>query len=516
LSGQVTARSVAGILAAAAASHPEKVYVIAEDEQVTYRDLYSKVERLARGLLARGLRPGNHIALMMRNRPLFLELYGAASRAGLVFAPLVTESTVPEVVRAVRQYDIDMLIIDDSRRDYFETELGQSPEADELLRPRLLFESDLAEMLTEKTPVELPDVDEKAVAAFMITSGTTGRPKAIMHTNYVAWAQVDAVAERIGYTEDDRLMVVLPFFHGNALVWSALTAAYARASILVPSRFSASRYWSVAKEHGATHGNLLTGALNMLLAQPPSPLDRQHGMRVIHATVTPATHEALTQRFGVKVVCVWAFAESPLGTMTTPGYQYRPGLVGWPMGRNNEIAVMDESGRQVGPDEVGELAIKNDAAMLGYYGDPEATASVMRDGWVFSGDLGWKDSEGLYYFLGRRKQIIRRSGENISPEEVEDALNSHPAVAESAAFAVPDDIRGEEVKAIVVPVPGTTPSPEELIEWCERRLTGFKVPRYIEFRKSIPKTDTQKVQRDRLRAENDFAKNTWDRSAARR
>jgi crotonobetaine/carnitine-CoA ligase len=516
VTGRLAPRSVAGIFADAAAEHPEKIFAFSPGEDLTYGALFDRAERLAAGLLAAGIQRGSRIGLLMANRPQFLVIYAAVARAGMVFVPLVTDSTVAELIKTIRQTEIDLLIADDARAAYIESALRDSGLGESGVGCRILGEAEMGQVTEAGNPKLLREVRSDDVVAFMITSGTTGRPKAIMHTNYVAWAQAEAVKERIGYTESDRLMVVLPFFHGNALVWSALTAAHARASIVIPPRFSASGYWHTVREHGCTHGNLLTGALNMLLAQPPSSIDNTHGMRTVMATITPGTHKVFSERFAVNIVTVWAFAEAPLGTMATPTFAYRPGLVGWPLGKNNTIAVLDTDGQELPAGEVGELAVKNDAAMTGYYGDPEATAEVMRAGWVFSGDLGYRDDEGLFYFVGRRKQIIRRSGENISPEEVEDCLNEHPGVVESAVFAVPDDIRGEEVKAVVVLDAGQRPTPDELAGWCAQRLTAFKIPRYIESRDAIPKTETQKVQRHLLAAEPDFKANTWDRQVGAR
>jgi crotonobetaine/carnitine-CoA ligase len=181
------------------------------------------------------------------------------------------------------------------------------------------------------------------------------------------------------------------------------------------------------------------------------------------------------------------------------------------MGHDNEIRVVDSDDREVPDGEVGELVQRNDAVMLGYYNDPEETARVMRNGWLHSGDLGRRNANGLFYFVGRAKHTIRRSGENISGEEVEECILAHPAVADCAAIAVPDEIRGEEVKVCVVPLAGVAVTEREIVDWVAERLADFKVPRYLQLRESLPRTGPEKVARHVLLDEPDLL-DCWDRS----
>jgi crotonobetaine/carnitine-CoA ligase len=315
----------------------------------------------------------------------------------------------------------------------------------------------------------------------------------------------------MGYTADDRLMTVFPLFHGNALVWSALAAVWCGARVIIHRRFSASGFWASARRHGATEINLLLGAINMLLAQPVQDDDRDNPIRLVLANVTEPIHREFTARFAVDIVSTWALAEGPLGTMTAPGHGYRAGEIGWPMGEDNEVRVVDEDDQPLPDGEIGELVQRNRAVMLGYYRNEEETARVLRGGWVHSGDLGYRDGAGLFYFVGRRKNVIRRGGENVSGEEVEECLQTHPAVEEAAVIAVPDDMRGEEVKAHIVLRAGHALSAPEAIAWVAARLADFKVPRYVEFMTSLPRTGPLKIDRSALAARA-AAADCWDRT----
>ena len=198
--------------------------------------------------------------------------------------------------------------------------------------------------------------------------------------------------------------------------------------------------------------------------------------------------------------------------MTAPGHGYRAAEIGWPLGHANEIKVFDPDDNEVAPGVTGELVQRNKAMMPGYFKNEEETARVLRNGWVHSGDLGYRDEEGTFYFVGREKHVIRRSGENVSGEEVEETLQEHPAVDTVAVIAVPDDIRGEEVKAYIVTAKGAEVEPEELVAWCEERLADFKLPRYIEFIDELPRTGPLKVNRPEL-ARRPGLTDCWDRQA---
>jgi crotonobetaine/carnitine-CoA ligase len=495
--------TVGEILRVAARRDPDGVAVLFEDQRVRYADLDAQADALAAGLRARRVRPGDRVAVLLGNRPEFLVANFGVARAGAVFVPLVTQSTVAELEYFVQQSGCVYLLTDAERWARVGPEIGVNPAFAGLLGVGVL---DGAEPwpVVAGGPGVVADVvvSPDDVASFMYTSGSTGRPKAVVHSHRTVVLQAEAVADRLGYTPADRLMTVFPLFHGNALVWSAITALYAGASIVLTRRFSARQFWDDARRYQVTAVNLLLGATNMLLAQPPHPLDREHGLRLVLSTVTDEVYAAFTDRFGVDVVTLWAFAESPLGTMVSPGFGYRPGLIGWPMGHHTEVQVTGPEGAPVPDGATGELWVRSPANMLRYHDNPAETARVLRpDGWIRSGDLGLRGADGMFTFAGREKHVIRRSGENISGEEVENRLAAHPDVAEAAVIAVPDPIRGEEVKAFVVPRAGVVPTEADLHAWVAQALADFKVPRYIMRLDQLPKTGPEKIDLPRLRRE---------------
>jgi carnitine-CoA ligase len=498
------------ILERAAALGPERLAVVLGEDgsHLSYGELNERVTRLANALIAHGAGKGERVAVLMENNLDYIVTYHGVARAGAIYVPIVTQSKLPEIEYFVSHAEPWVLIVDGERWDVIAAAIADGNPAFASLREIWLAgEGERAGLTCMATvmaaashsmPASRPHAQD--AVAFMYTSGSTGRPKAVIHSHYTAVAQAEAVCSRMAYTSEDRLLTVFPLFHGNALVWSALAAVWIGARVIIHRRFSASGFWSSVRRHGATEVNLLLGAINMLLAQAVREDDADNPIRLVLANVTEPIYREFRARFDVDIVSTWALAEGPLGTMTAPGHGYRAGEIGWPMGSNNEVRVVDENDQPVADGELGELVQRNRAMMLGYYKNEAETARVLHGGWVHSGDLGYRDAQGLFYFVGRRKNVIRRAGENVSGEEVEECLQSHPAVEEAAVIAVPDAMRGEEVKAHIVLRSGASLSAQEVVDWCAERLSNFKVPRYVEFMGELPRTGPLKIDRSALSA----------------
>jgi crotonobetaine/carnitine-CoA ligase len=283
-----------------------------------------------------------------------------------------------------------------------------------------------------------------------------------------------------------------------------LGSVAARAGLVLLPRFSPSTFLDLARRYGATEFNAIGAMIEMLMRQPERPDDAENPLR--RAYTGPAPTEArqleIERRFGLRLVCGYAMSETPYGTIWPRGT--RPyGTLGAirqhpTLGRVNEGRVMRDDA-PVPPGEVGELELRNPAVMLGYWGMAEETARVLRpDGWLRTGDLVVENPDSTYTFVGREKEVIRRRGENLAPAEVEEALATHPAVAEVAVVGVPSDLTEEEVKAFVVPAGQEDPDAADLHAWAADRLTRYKVPRYIEVVAELPHTPTGRVAKHQL------------------
>jgi crotonobetaine/carnitine-CoA ligase len=299
----------------------------------------------------------------------------------------------------------------------------------------------------------------------------------------------------LGLTEEDRLMTALPLFHINAPAYSVLGSVAARASLVLLPRFSASGFFDSARRYGATQFNAIGAMLEMLMRQPERPDDADNPVRLAYAGPTPpeARHLEFERRFGLRLMSGYAMSETPYGTVWAHGT--RPyGTLGVPrqhpsLGEVNEARVNAD----------GELELRNPAVMKGYWRMPEETAAVLaEDGWLKTGDLVRQNEDGTYTFLGRKKEVIRRRGENVAPAEIEEALASHPDVVEVAVVGVPSELSEEDIKAFVVMREGAEADFDALREWAAGRLTKFKVPSQYEALDELPHTATGRVAKHRL------------------
>jgi crotonobetaine/carnitine-CoA ligase len=332
-------------------------------------------------------------------------------------------------------------------------------------------------------------------AVLIPTSGTTGRSKLVTQTHRAYAMAGVGFPWWLGLTDEDRLMTSLPLFHINAPAYSMLGSIAARASLVLLPRFSASGFLDSARRHGATQFNAIGAMLELLMRQPERPDDADNPVRLAYAGPTPPEprHLEFERRFGLELMSGYAMSETPYGTVWPRGS--RPyGTIGVPrqhptLGQVNEARVSAD----------GELELRNPAVMKGYWGMPEETERVLSaDGWLKTGDLVTENPDGTLTFVGRRKEVIRRRGENVAPAEIEEALASHPDVEEAAVVGVPSELSEEDIKAFVVMRAGADADFDALREWASRRLTAFKVPSQYEALDELPHTATGRIAKHRL------------------
>jgi crotonobetaine/carnitine-CoA ligase len=353
------------------------------------------------------------------------------------------------------------------------------------------------------TPCNYP-LSETDMAAIMYTSGTTSKPKGVMvtHANYITAGQT--VADAIELTENDRHFVVLPLFHGNAQYYSTMSALIRGASIALMDRFSASRYFDKCIEYHCSVASLFAAPMRMLLAQPENPDHRNNQLRVaMYAqNLTEQQMNEWQQRFTAPLMQLWGMTETMGPPLMNPLHgERRNWTVGKPSG-DYEIVLRDEAGETVEAGQEGEITVKGipgKTIMAGYFRNPAATNDSIRDNWLYTGDNAIRDDDGYFRFVDRKKDMIKRSGENVSSGEVENVLLQHPAVFECAVIGLPDELRDESIVGVVVLHQGHQVTTAELIEFCLGKLAKFRVPQQIIIMDSLPKTSVGKIQKHLIR-----------------
>lgn len=491
---------------------PDAPCLIHHDRCWTYAEFAAEVERVARAFAALPLRAGQKVALLLPNGPEFLWTVFAMARTRGVFVPLNTAQTTDELRYLLTHSEARVLLTTDGFLPVIETLRDECPGLEHVVtlgsgsgNSALGWDRFIGTAGPGSVPDD-QDVSQEDLASIIYTSGTTDRPKGVMLKHYAFAFAPSHRARALGWTEDDRVLVVMPLFHVNALCHMTIAMMSVGGAVVLKERFSASRFWADVIRHGVTTSSIMQTIPRILLNLPPHPADAETPLRQVMALLPPDVHLEFERRFGVTAVPSYSLTEdllSVLGPLETS--RRKLGSCGVAIAPEvHRLRICNEEGESCGPGEPGEIVKRSPAVMAGYYKNPEATAAALRDGWLHTGDLGYLDEDGFLYFVDRKKDMIKRSGENIASAEVERVLNSHPLIAECAVVAVADPIRQEEVKACIVLADGAAPEdlpPERLWEFCAEHLAPFKVPRYLDYRQDLPKTPSSKVQKNLLRDE---------------
>lgn len=502
---------------------PNRIALHFGETSFSYEALHLAVNRYANGFLALGIRPGDRVALMLPNCPEALFAWWGLSRIGAVDVPVNTALRGEGLAWQIGQARCVALMIGHDLLDRLEPVLDDLP----LLRtvlvrggsalPQQLPREVLALSHLNEAPETTPTclASHRDLASIIYTSGTTGRSKGVM-MSHDYWYQIAAEAVRYArYTEEDRLYTGLPLFHISARATTVAPALLADASAVVAERFSASRMLDDCRRWECSSAKYIGGILPILINQAERPDDGDNPLRLMVGAAAPAgLFAAFEERFNTRLLEGYGSTEAALCLMN-PFDARRPGSCGQPI-TGWDVMIADNEDRPCATGQTGQILARPQRpglGTMGYDGLPGATADLMRDGWIHSGDLGYRDGEGYFYFVDRKSQALRRRGENISSFEVEAALCSHPSVLEACVVGVPSEIGEDDVKAVVVLRPGEDVAPKELTDWCQDRLAYFAIPRYIALRGHLPKTPSFRVEKHRLKAEGVTA-DCWDREAA--
>jgi carnitine-CoA ligase len=495
----------------------------------TFAEIDALTTRLANRMLSIGIGRGSHAAIMMENSPEFLLVYFALGKLGAVAVPINTAARGKLLRYYLEQSDSTVLFVDDSLYDrVVEAELdakaiqavvlmsqAAGTERRETLGTRTYrYSQDLTGGPDDPIATP-PDCHDPALMAY--TSGTTGPSKGNMLCQAAAICFGLSNVDHHGYRTDDHFYICLPLFHLGALgqMFAALTAG---STLTLARRFSVSGFWSDVRGSGATITTLIGSMSHFIWNQPPDPSDFDNSLRMVMMAPVPKFAIPFQERFGLKIGSNYGLSDYTLAA----GYRItdpvdKLGSAGCAR-RNVEMRIVDENDMPLTTGQVGEIVIRtNDPwrAASGYYNMPEATLRAWRNFWYHTGDRGYLDADGFLFFVDRKKDAIRRRGENISAHEVEMIATGHPAVAEAAAFPVRSEMSEDEVGLAVIPKTGAEVVEADLIAYCQRNMAYFMVPRFVQVRDDFPRALNHKVEKYKIREEVEQTLATvWDRDKA--
>jgi len=518
--GSTSARVIPDLLRERAAMHPDQTYLGCEDHSFTYAEIDARTDRLAAGLAAQGVAPGDRVAVISANRMEMLELFFACAKAGAAMVPLNVFLKGEFLRYQLRDSRAQTLIVDGPGMESIVELIDELPDLRRIVTlddpadaafPSMPFDA----LASSNAAVPSPALEPSSLMSILYTSGTTGMPKGCMlpHGWYMNGSRVSS--EMMEYRTDDVLFTALPLFHAWAqgIVMGALVH---HLTAWVDPIFSVTRLLDRFIE---TNASVFTGvgAMGMaMLAAPPSDRDRAHRVRAaLMIPFTPDQQAMFLERFGA-VVLSQLYGQTECGAITYARLsEERPlGSIGRPA-PYLDVRLHDDDDHDVPTGSVGEIVVRPrvpHALYLGYWDKPAATVEAWKNLWHHTGDYGRADENGFITFVDRKKDALRRRGENVSSQELERAIITHPAIAEAAVIGVPSPMTEDDIKACVVLVEGASVAPEELFSFFKEALPYFAIPRYVEVVDELPKNATLRVMKHLLR-EKGVTEKTWDLEA---
>lgn len=512
---------------------PDKVCTHFEEGPVTFAEMHERSTSVANSLLQLGIGPGDTVATLMENSAEVLYVWFAVSKIGAVIVPINTQYLGEYLRHQLATAEASVVVVDQSLADRVRRIASQLPELRHVV---VRMETDGARTtldgfgagINHHRVADLLTVDSDRLLvsgspkwdqpnAIFYTAGTTGPSKGVVMTqNYIVRTAKLFFEHLRDGREDDVVYSPLPLFHFNAILVSVMGPMAVGATGALDRRFSVSRFWDRARHYDATQISILGSMIVMLWNRPHQDDDHKNSVRVMIGAPVPADiHRRFERRFGLKIVTVYGVSEacsmflSPLSDPAPPGYAGKPSPL-------FDVRLFDDDEQEVPVGEVGEVVcrpLEPHVMFEGYYNNPAATVTAWRNLWFHTGDLGRMTSEGYFAFVDRKKDYMRRRGENISSFELDAVLMLHPAVAEVATHAVESEFSEDDVKACIVVKPGSTLEPAELMDHCIENVPSFAVPRYIEFFDELPKNPVGRILKYKLR-ELGVTPQTWDRVAA--
>lgn len=488
---------------------PGKQFLISEADgrRFTYTEFDAAVNRASRLLVRHGIGKGDAVSLLMPNSAEYVIAYFACWKLGAIAGPVNSLLKAHEIEFVISDSEAKALLIHSDFLPIVETirnglaTLQAVIQFDDEAAATSQFSTHSDDLTLSDSTLSGVNLDSEAIIIY--TSGTTGKPKGCLLTHGNLIANARQISQWLGFTKDDRLLSVMPLFHMNAVSVTTMAALYAGGSTVVTPKFSASRFWQIVSDFHVTSFGSVATMLSMLLSTYPEGVPKglkTDQLRFAMCGSAPVPAEVLKrfeETFNCLVIEGYGLSESTCrSTFNPPDERRRAGSCGLAIG--NEMKVVNEDDREVANGELGEIVLRGENILKGYYKNEEATATAFRGGWFHTGDIGYRDADGFFYIVDRKSDMIIRGGENIYPREIDEVLYQHPAVAAAATIGVPDSLYGEEVAAFIVLRDGVDLGEDEIISYCKEQLADYKCPKTVRFVDEIPKGPTGKLLKREL------------------
>ena len=490
------------------AAAPDKDFLFSEADgrRFTYSEFNIIVNRVSAMLRQRGIKKGDVVSLLMPNSAEYIIAYLACWKIGAIAGPVNSLLKPHEMVFILGNSEARALLVNSE----FVESINEIRAELHGLKSVIAFD-DAAEATAEFASSSTPDLTDEQLdaddeAIIIYTSGTTGKPKGCLLTHGNLIANARQISHWLKFTANDCLLTIMPLFHMNAVSVTTMSALYAGGSTVISPKFSASRFWQIISDYQITSFGSVATMLSMLLTTYPDGVPEgltTDQLRFAMCGSAPVPAEVLRrfeETFNCLVIEGYGLSESTCrSTFNPPDERRRAGSCGLPIG--NEMMVVDEEDREVPDETLGEIVLRGENILKGYYKNHDATETAFRNGWFHTGDIGYRDKDGFYYIVDRKSDMIIRGGENIYPREIDEVLYQHPTVAAAAVVGIPDELYGEDVAAFIVLKAGATATEEEIVSFCRAQLADYKCPKTVRFVEEIPKGPTGKLLKRELAAQ---------------
>ena len=498
--------------------HGDKTALIFEDisgntSEYSYTKFNEEINRAANLFLSIGIEKGDRVAIQLHNSPELLISWFGLAKIGAVMVPINAHYLYDECAYIVKKCQPKVVVIEEKFLNIYEKiKMDKEVSIQDILITRLDSHDNTRyinfnDVLQQESTIlnKIVEIDSNDVSEILFTSGTTSLPKGVVITHYNMLFAGRYTSWQGSITEDDVYLTVMPAWHIDFQCTAALPAFSSGATLVLLEKYSARKFWNQVCCYNATITECIPKIMCTLMMQPIKAWEKNHCLREIfyYLTLSEKDKNAFIERFDVRLLTSYGMTETIVGLIgDRPGEERR-----WPslgkLGFGYEAKIINDNGDEVAPYIHGELYVKGipgKTIFKEYYNDPESTKKVLSEsGWLHTGDIGYVDEDGYFYFVDRQSNLIKSAGENISSEEIEIVLSSHPKIVEAAVIGIADKICCELIKAFVVVKEGEKLSEDEIIEYCFENIARFKVPSIVEICKSLPRTSTGKIKKNVLR-----------------